>query len=100
MSTALTSVLADFDGVPVQTGRPDDLRLAPDDGDRRVVLVLDEQVQWHAGGLCKKNPHTELSFSPTDIWHKWPQKPITNQCKGSREETVQFFSRGFNGKGK
>lgn len=49
----LTSILADFNGVSVQTGIPNNLWLAPDDGDRSVIFILNEQVQRSAGGLCK-----------------------------------------------
>lgn len=49
----LTSILADFNGVSVQTGIAHNLWLAPDDGDRGVVFILDEQIQRSASGLCK-----------------------------------------------
>lgn len=49
----LTSVLCDFNDVSIQTSVSDDLWLAPDDRNRSVVLVLDEQIQRSACGLCR-----------------------------------------------
>lgn len=49
----LTSILADFNGVAIQARWSHDLWLAPDDGNRSVVLVFNEQIHWSACGLCK-----------------------------------------------
>lgn len=51
--TGLTSILANFNGVSIKARWSHDLRLAPDDGNRSVVLVLNKQIQWNTCGLCK-----------------------------------------------
>lgn len=50
-SSGLTSILAHLNGIAVKPCFPHVRGLAPDDADRRVILVLDEQIQGGAGGL-------------------------------------------------
>lgn len=66
----LTSILADFNGVSVQTGIPNNLWLAPDDGDRSVIFILNEQVQRSAGGLCKAQTVSQVWTKKMNAWKK------------------------------
>lgn len=66
----LTSILADFNGVSVQTGIPNNLWLAPDDGDRSVIFILNEQVQRSAGGHCKVQTVSQVWTNKKKSWKK------------------------------
>lgn len=57
----LTTILADFNGVSVQTGVSHHLWLAPDDRDRGVIFILDEQIQRSAGGLWREQTLSQSS---------------------------------------
>lgn len=59
-SVGLTSILADFNGVSVQTGIAHNLWLAPDDSDRGVIFILNEEIQRSAGGLCKEQTLSQV----------------------------------------
>lgn len=75
--SGLTSILTHFNGVAVKPCIPHSLGLAPDDADRRVVLVLDEQIHGGAGGL-----YTADNTPPSSV----PVRKVTDPNTRSIEQ--------------